>query len=158
MPNGFHGTKEEWDKMEKDLLDSDNDLILFAKEKGMEISKNYHNWPSRALRWEKNDINKDIGISLVDSKSQTYNMGVGVFKDIDFKRYWKNKILKEKVSWQEIKNNLISLLEEGYKLAESWEEKDLEYSGEISRPDETGLIGAFRRIFRDIKNKRQVRW
>ena len=26
--------------------------------------------------------------------------------------YWKNKILKEKVSWQEIKNNLISLLEE----------------------------------------------
>jgi hypothetical protein len=51
MPNGHHGTDEEWKRLEAPLRDVDNAIDAFAKRHRIAIGRNYHNWPERSLRW-----------------------------------------------------------------------------------------------------------
>ena len=41
MPNGFHGPKEEWQKMEASYVRIDPILVAFAQRHGIELLKNY---------------------------------------------------------------------------------------------------------------------
>jgi hypothetical protein len=50
MPNGFHGSEEEWERIEAPLRTIDAGIAAFAERNGLIGSKNYHNWPERSLR------------------------------------------------------------------------------------------------------------
>ena len=132
MPNGFHGSKEEWERMESPLLEIDEFLLNFAQVNGMKFSKNYHNWPERSIEWGK-DIRRLIQIYLEDEERMVFNFWICASQDSGQERYWKHTFLKKKVPFSEIKDNIHQLLEEGRRTLESWGEKDLEFGTKISR-------------------------
>ncbi len=126
MPNGFYGRDEEWKKLEAPLLELDNYLVLFADTKKIQIEKNYHNWPSRALQWETKGINRQIQIYLENEKQKIYNFWLCAYQDKDNEQFWKNEFLKKSVLLPEIVNSLGELLEKSYDIVNSWAEEDLE--------------------------------
>jgi hypothetical protein len=126
MPNGgFDGSIEAWEKMEAPLLEVDGLLARFAAERNMQVVKNYHNWPQRYLEWVKDGIHRAIQIVAANESKMTFHLGVGAWKDRGDQRYGADELLKKFVPWDEIRDNLDQLLEEGFKTLESWSEKDL---------------------------------
>ena len=127
MPNGFHGSREEWERMESPLLEIDESLKDFAQAHTMELSLNYHAWPSRRLTWVK-DIHRLIEISLEDEREMTFSFWICAWRDSHRKRYWKKAYLREGAPLPEIKKELKQLLDEGIETLESWHKKDLKSS------------------------------
>jgi len=128
MPNGgFDGSKEAWEKMEAPLLEIDDLLAQFAAERGIDMVKNYHNWPLRELRWVKDGIHRAIHILAAD-KPETYHLAVVAWQDKHDERYTTNKWLKRWVRWREIGDNIHRLLDDATVTLESWSEKDLKLS------------------------------
>jgi hypothetical protein len=125
MPNGFHGSREEWDRMEAPLLALDESLSEFASGRNLQVIKNYHNWPQREIRWTSSGIRRTISILLASESKMTLHVAVVAAKDKDDDRYLKDYWLKKEASWDEVRNNLQQLLEDGFTLLESWSEKDL---------------------------------
>ncbi|GBE39312.1 MAG TPA: hypothetical protein ENG95_00505 [Nitrospirae bacterium] len=132
MPDGFHGSKEEWEKLEAPLVEIDELLQNFARENNMKLVKNYHNWPCRHLRWIK-DIPKLIEIALEDKELMTFRVWICTFHDIEQKRFWKHSTLKSNVSFPEIRDNLAEILADSKKMLESWSAKGLKFAGEINK-------------------------
>ena len=126
MPNGFHGSKEQWERLEAPLPTIDNNLRSFAHSKNLDIDKNYHNWPSRSLEWENKGIKRKIQIYLENQNQKTYNLWLCAYRDKDNTRYWKNEFLKKNVLFSEISGNIEELLKKSFSTVESWTEKDLE--------------------------------
>lgn len=127
MPDGFHGSREEWKRMESPLQEIDESLNDFAQAHGMELSLNYHNWPNRRLAWVR-DIHRLIEVSLENEKEMTFNFWICAWRDTRRKRYWKNIYLREGVPFPEIKEELQQLLQKGRETLESWHKRDLESS------------------------------
>jgi hypothetical protein len=125
MPNGYHGTKEEWDRMEAPLLEIDEPLARFAAARNLEVISNYHNWPRRELDWTSDGIHRTLSIMLGDDNAMTFHLAVLASKDQNEDRYLQTHWLKKGVSWAEIRDNLEQLLEEGVALLDSWSESDL---------------------------------
>ena len=132
MPNGFHGNRKEWEEMEAPLMEIDTVLRNYASQNNMQFSKNYHGIPERSLVWVKDGVRRLIQIFMSDDKKRTFNWWLCASEDRGKKRFWKNEFLKKEVNFDEIKNNLDNLLEEGYRLLESWQKNDLELGSEIS--------------------------
>jgi len=125
MPNGFHGKKEEWDRMEAPLLEIDGVLADFAEKHGCQYSRNFHNNPERSISWGKK-IEKLIQIYLDDEDKLTFNLWIAATQDRWGKRYWKKEFLRKGVPISDIKQNLPALLHRSYEILESWKNKDLE--------------------------------
>jgi hypothetical protein len=51
MPNGFHGSEQEWQRIEAPLKMLDSELQDYTRRYGMSFSHNYHDWPERSLVW-----------------------------------------------------------------------------------------------------------
>jgi hypothetical protein len=50
MPNGFHGTRAEWERLTAPLLKLDPALETFIAQHGLRLAKSPRNWPSRDIR------------------------------------------------------------------------------------------------------------
>lgn len=125
MPNGFYGSREEWERMEAPLLEIDEPLAQFAAGRSMEVVKNYHNWPQRQIDWTSNGIYRSLCILVANESKMTFHVAVAASKDQNSERYLKDHWLKKEASWDEVRDNLRQLLEEGVTLLESWSENDL---------------------------------
>ncbi len=135
MPNGFHGSTEEWDRLEAPLLPLDGRLERFAQENSLTLSKSARNWPDRSLQWSRNGIDRLIQIYLKDEEQMTFNFWICAYQDKDKRRYWKKTFLTENVPIADISNNLDALLREGYQTLESWQASELEFATEIKEFD-----------------------
>lgn len=122
MPNGFHSSLEEWQKMEAPYLRIDAILQDFAEARDLEIQKNYRG-ADRSLRWN-NEISKAIWIGSMDEygESETYQISVIAYQDRGTERYTKAGIVKNNAAISEI----VQTLEKAYGIAESWSEGDLQ--------------------------------
>jgi hypothetical protein len=109
MPNGFHGSLGTWEKMEAPFLQADPVLEKFAKAHAIGVSKNYHNWPERSLKWSSGKLNKLIQIYLKDEDRQTYCVWLCVSEVRGSKRYWKRQMFLEEVSWKKCMTTLSSI-------------------------------------------------
>jgi len=138
MPNGFHGCREEWERMESPLQEIDDLIEDFAQAHEMELSLNYHAWPNRRLKWA-GDIYRLIDISLEDEREMTFNFWICAWRDGRRKRYWKNAYLREGATLPEIKEELQQLLQEGRETLESWHKKDLRKGSGLGGPSRSGL-------------------
>lgn len=126
MPNGgFDGSREAWEKMEGPLLEVDELIARYAADRNMQVIKNYHNWPQRYLNWVSRGIHRSIQILAVDESKMTFHISIVAWTDKNDKRYLTDAWLKKGVPWDQIRDNLHQLLEEGFKTLESWSEKDL---------------------------------
>ena len=131
MPNGFHGPKEEWQRLEAPLKSIDGALEAYAQSHDLALSRNYHAWPERSLRWGTKR-ERLIQIFLHDEKRVTFNIWLGAYEDRGSKRYWKQRTLREDVPIGEIAENLHPLLEAGRVEVEGWTSDELELAGPVA--------------------------
>ena len=132
MPNGFHGSRDEWERISSPLKEIDPLWEEFARARSLEQTRDERNWPSRTLTWG-NDIERAITLYLVDEKAMTFAFDVHAFEDRAGKRYWRRTALKERAPWAEIRSQIRQLLEDGYRTVEGWQRGDLEYAGDVAR-------------------------
>jgi hypothetical protein len=127
MPNGHYGTDEEWKRLEGPLRDIDEPIEAFARRHGMAISRNYHNWPERSLRWDSNP-ERLIQVYLEDEERLTWNLWLCAGQDRGGQRFWKNQMLRRNVPMSEIRPVIERLLDEALTIVGSWQEEDLSAS------------------------------
>ncbi len=124
MPNGHHGTDEEWKRLEGPLRDIDESIEAFAKRHGMAIGRNYHSWPERSLRWDSNP-ERLIQVYLEDEERLTWNLWLCASEDRGGQRFWKNQMLRRNVPMSEIRPVIGQLLDEALTIVGSWRAEDL---------------------------------
>jgi len=116
---GWYGTKEEWELLEKPLLDVDSIIEEFAKESTLAVSKNHKDWPERSIVWGK-EVRCLIQLYLVDEKSFTFNLWLCAFEDLGNKRYWKHETPIKQKKVPEFRDDLASQLHAGRKKLLDW--------------------------------------
>jgi len=133
MPNGFHGSREEWARMEMPFLKIDAQLAEFALESGFSLTKNYHGWPERSLVSTEGNLHRLIQIYLENEEKLTLNLWICVSEDRGNERFWKKHTLRKDVPAKEIENDLSTLLKEALEIARSWTSGDLKFATKIKR-------------------------
>jgi len=109
---GWHGTREEWSRIEGPLLELDPIIDDFASKASLTVTKNLKDCPERSMRWG-NSISCLIQIYLEDPQNITWNIWICCSSDNSNKRYWKRKFLIEKKVASDFKDRLPELLAEG---------------------------------------------
>jgi len=122
---GWYGTKDEWARLESPLIEVDPILSEFAKEFGLEMRKNFKDWPERSFEWGVS-IRRLIQLYLADEKLLTFNLWLCASQDRGTKRYWKQVSTVKGLPISEFKDSLATLLRDARKTLESWSETDLE--------------------------------
>ena len=120
MPNGFHGPKEEWARMEAPYVRIDPILSAFADRHALTLYKNYRD-ADRSLRF--NDaLSRAIWIAATDTygANGTYQISVLAHQDRP-ERYLKGTMVAEAVTI----GDLDRTLEQAAALVASWTERDL---------------------------------
>ena len=112
--------------MEAPLLSIDDRLESFAQSHGLEVSRNYHNWPERSLKWNVSAVGKLIQIFLHEERDLTFTVWICASADRGKKRFWKQKRLREAVAIEEIAPDLQAILTEAKRTLDGWSETDLE--------------------------------
>lgn len=133
MPNGFHGSKAQWETLEMPLRALDGELRAFAERYGLVLSSNSRNWPDRSIVWGSS-IRRLIQIYVADDERVTYSFWLCASEDRGDKRYWRRAFLKEAVPIAEITRDLPALLEQGRELLEGWTSETLEFATVLSPP------------------------
>jgi hypothetical protein len=125
MPNGYHGSLKEWDRMEAPLKLIEKDVLQFSRDHSLQYSENYHAWPERSLEWESDGMKKLIQIFLADENTLTFNLWLSAYQDRGSRRYSKDIYLKHSVPISEIQNELSSLLQKAFDEVNTWKSEDL---------------------------------
>jgi hypothetical protein len=132
MPNGHHGSGEEWKRLESPLGDIDAAVEAFARRHGMAIGRNYHSWPERSLRWGS-DPERLIQIYLDDEAHLTWNLWLCASQDRGRQRFWKRQFLRQNIPMGELSPDIEHLLEEAFLTVNSWRLEDLEPATTLER-------------------------
>ena len=129
MPNGFYGTKEEWERLVAPLRELDAGLSSFAAAHDLKVVDNYHNMANRMVRWSRDGIERVIQISLYDNDKLLF--GLSAYKDEGGRRFGKRWPATMDIPLQEFKTNLGPLLTDAYERLEAVSAADLEYWIEV---------------------------
>jgi hypothetical protein len=127
MPNGHYERDEDWKRLEGPLRDVDAPIDAFAKRHGMAVSRNYHNWPERSLRWGSSP-ERLIQIYLEDEGRLTWNLWLCASQDRGGQRFWKHQVLRHNIPMGEISPAIEQLLDEALRIVGSWRAEDLSAS------------------------------
>jgi hypothetical protein len=121
MPNGFHGPKGEWERMEAPYLRIDPILESFAQRHGFELVRNYRD-ADRSLRFN-DSLSRAVWVHSTDryGTGGTYQVSVVAHQDRD-DRYLKAARVADPV----VKDDLEQILERAAEILISWSEQDLE--------------------------------
>lgn len=130
MPNGFYGSRGSWERIESPLRPLDPILEAFARQHGMSLGRNHHDWPERSLRWGQ-PISRLIQIYLEDEDRLTWNVWLCASEDRSSGRYWRREFLCQAVPIEEISRNLPGLLRQAREIVEQWSAQDLEFATEL---------------------------
>ena len=116
---GWYGTKEEWDRLEKPLLDIDPIIYKFAHSNSLSVTKNYKDWPERSITWGT-DIRCLLQLYLVDKEKLTFNLWLCASQDRGKKRFWKQENAIEEKCVEEFKENLLETLQKSHDKLIQW--------------------------------------
>ena len=128
---GWYGTKEEWERVEKPLLDVDSIIEKFANSVSQTVDKNHKDCPERSITWGSDKICL-IQLFPADLRIPTFNLWLSIHQDRDYVRYSKDKYLIQSKRICEFNNDLYTLLEEGYQKLIEWS-NDAKALNEISK-------------------------
>jgi hypothetical protein len=129
MPNGFHGTKEDWETAEAPLKRLDPELLQFANDNHMfsEANSRRKNWPMRSLSWGK-PIERGILLSL-DGNQKTYSLTAYAYFDDLGRKSRRRAVIFESKAPEEFTPSIGGWLNQARDLANSWAPEDLELIG-----------------------------
>jgi hypothetical protein len=132
MPNGYQGPETEWNRLEAPLRDIDPPIEAFAKRHNMALTRNYHSWPERSLRWG-GDPERVIQVYLDDADRLTWSLWLCASQDRGHQRFWKKQFLRRNVQMTEIRPVIVELIEEALRIVNSWRVEDLEFATTLVR-------------------------
>ncbi len=132
MPNGHHGPKEEWDRLEAPLVELDPVIRAFAENHKMKFSSNDHAWPERSLTIV-DELHRKIQIYLKNEEPLTFIVGAYAWRDSESDRCLKMEFVTEPVSPPALRINLLSWLEQSYKTVMAWKTEDLEFATKLQK-------------------------
>jgi hypothetical protein len=124
MPNGFHGSKAEWEQQVAPLRELDEALDSFAAARGLRMDHNYHNLPNRMVRWARGGIERVIQITLYGDEQILFSLSA--FSDEGGTRRGKRWPPRADIPLAEFKENLETLLVEAHQALDSVSTNDLE--------------------------------
>jgi len=130
-PNGYAGSKAEWVRIERPLIEVDSIIGAFATEHGLSCSANYHDWPERSLIWG-NGVRRLIQIYLESEDQLTFRVWLCASQDRGLKRFWKQENLRTGLGPEQLKAELPTLLAQAYEKVNSWQESLLEFATEMA--------------------------
>jgi len=132
--SGWYRTEEEWERIEKPLLEVDPIIDAFVKEYDLSVSRNQKDWPERSIAWGK-EVRCLVQLYLADERSLTFNLWLCAFEDRGSKRYWKQETPIKQKQVAEFKDDLASQLRAGRKKLLDWSEnKDqLEFAAQLRK-------------------------
>lgn len=119
MPNGFHGTEHEWERLEAPLRRLDTVLDEFARSRNLTLSKNGSGWPERSFRWGAAP-ERLIQIFLENATTPSYTIWVSASDDRSRAEYWKHETLGKAVPRDFLEQQLPGLLVRAYERAMAW--------------------------------------
>ena len=108
---GWHGTIEEWKRIEAPLLRVDPQIDEFIQNNGMAVTKNYKDWPERSIAWTENNTRLLIQLYLADIDKISWNIWLCCSQDRDESRFWRQEFLISKQRMSEFEGRLAELLE-----------------------------------------------
>lgn len=120
MPNGFHGTEEEWQRMEAPYVRIDPFLVSFAQRHGLQLVKNYRD-ADRCLRF--NDaLSRAIWLGATDKYGTEGKYQVSVIAHQDREdRYLKAARVADPAGSEDLER----VLERATEIVLSWSAADL---------------------------------
>ena len=124
MPNGFHGSLEEWQRLTAPFQGLDPVLEKFAQENGASVRKDHRNTPCRLVEWS-GDVNGSINFLLADEQSLTLRVHVAAWRDVAKQRFLKSEVLVHSSSAEGVADGLMDILMRGKRLLQSWKPDDL---------------------------------
>jgi hypothetical protein len=132
---GWHGTNEEWNRIEAPLKMLDADLDLFSRNQGLIVTKNVKDWPERSLIWGA-EVRCLIQIFLANESMLSLNFWICASQDRDKSRFWKNEMLRKEIDALEMARDLKELLETGKRQLDDWSDhpEQLEFATNLLGP------------------------
>jgi hypothetical protein len=109
---GWHGTKEEWQRIESPLVEIDPIIEEFAKGAGFLVTKNLKDWPERSLRWE-DDVWCLIQLYLENQRDVTFNLWLCATFQKENRQYLRQEFLFKDKPVGEFRRELSQFLREG---------------------------------------------
>lgn len=128
MPNGYHGSAEEWRRLVAPLVAVDEEIETFARDHGMALERDSHSWPSRQLRWFAN-LDRSIEIYL-NADKKSYRVGISCSEDRIEGRYWRSEIIAD-VGVTDLPAEVLALMSRAMERVARWTADDLAYAGPI---------------------------
>lgn len=125
VPNGFHGPKEEWERMVAPLRELDAGVYAFAAAHGLDVFENYHNEPNRMLSWTRGGIKRVIQITLY-GEDPLILLAASAFRDEGGRRRGTRRPPKQDMPAAEFKADMERLLAEAYRSLDAVSDSDLE--------------------------------
>lgn len=118
---GWHGTQEEWRRIEAPLLGIDPVMEAFATQHGLVLSKNLKDWPSRHVEWGA-DVRCLIQLYLVNQHALTFSLWLCASEDRGNMRYWRQEKAINEMRLSEFSSALAEHLQSGRTKLLEWSE------------------------------------
>lgn len=123
---GWHGTQEEWQRIEAPLLGIDSIIESFAAELALPVHRNYKDWPSRHIEWGS-EVRCLIQLYLVNQDALTFNLWLCASEDRANKRYWKQETPIKNMPVSEFAGSLQAHLQEGHRKLMGWYKNSMQF-------------------------------
>jgi len=116
---GWHGTPEEWERLQEPLLVIDPILERFATMRGLQITRNAKDTPERSIRWGDNPSFL-IQLYLESEVGPTWNLWLCCSEDRDDSRYWRRDFAVRAEPIEAFSEQLAGLLETSFSRLLAW--------------------------------------
>ena len=116
---GWHGTCEEWQRLEAPLVALDPVLNQFAAAHKLAMSKNAKNSPERSLHWGDNPRFL-IQLYLASEAGPSWNLWLCCSEDRGESRYWRQDFAIEGQPVQAFQDQLPTILMDGLNQLKVW--------------------------------------
>jgi len=131
---GWYGTDEEWRSAEAPLPELDALIAEFGNAHGFAISKNAKDWPDRSLR-KPMPLESMLQIFRAELETDAWKVWAVCSEDRGDRRYWKQELIANGVTSDELKKSLAGFLERGLQRLIEWNAKpdQLEFATMLGR-------------------------
>lgn len=116
---GWHGTQDEWERLEAPLVEVDPIIAGFARGFGLSVTRNHKSWPERSISWG-DTVSCLIQLYREPENEDAFTLWICASEDRGSKRFWKQRNLVKAGPIASFRSNLPQLLREGRNILLEW--------------------------------------